>query len=222
MATKVQGINYDLKEDWSPANLNAIYPSFPVGYNANPPARTKFNENKDLKQVFSLGLAEESIEATLDACCTANPGVITKVNRSAKGYVGDANYGFKKNFAMFKKLNDNDAERVAAPVESWHMVPSYPMTGFVFQHTRGWEVDDGRTETSEGLSTGTLYGKDQLLCIMRGNIWEINRNHALNEIWDIAKWYALSKIAAYNGDTTYANSLSLTHTQKCNNFANFR
>lgn len=221
MSTKIRSTDYDLREDWSPANLNAIYPFFPANYNENPPANTKFNDNKDLRQLFTLGLAEEALHDTLERCAVSNPAIVEMNDRNAKNYVGDISFNFKKNFAYLTNLRDNEPPTPAAPVEDWHITPAYEMTGFGFCHLRGWEKE-GQAENVDNMNNGTLYGEDTMLVLIRNKVFVLNNPLAISEIYHLAKYFAMGRMAAYNGDTTYASNLAAQHISKCNAFSSFQ
>ena len=218
MANTKASLNYNVKTDWSPQNLKAIYSSFPKDYVA-PSTNSRFYDNQDLMHLFSYGLLEESMFQTLDKCALVHNKLV-KHSRKGNAYQGDEHFGIKRH-GYLKKLEKNTTTRkVQSPLPT-DAAPRFKQSGFSFMRTTASEVA-GRAEAADGFGTGTLYGKDMLICAIRGQVFEIKIDTMVQEIYHIAKKYAMSKMAAYNNDTSIASNLLTSWTADCNSFSSFK
>ena len=215
--TKKQGTGYDFKADWSPGALKTIY----TGFLPSIPLNAKFNDYKVCKHLLSRGLYEQSMHKTLEGCYGKNTTALGFEDRkNAKGgYSGDEAWGI--DYHTHLKTIKTMTEKKNNVSHSSDLAPRYPVTGIAILHTKEWEKDNNMTNPIANIGIGTLKGKDELVIVVRDVVYHIKAKSALDEINDIAKWYAMSKMAAFNGHTTQATNLLSQWNSRISGFASF-
>tara|TARA_E500000305_G_scaffold8547_1_gene6047 strand:+ start:839 stop:1495 length:657 start_codon:yes stop_codon:yes gene_type:complete len=218
MAKKLKNLSdtFDFKTIWTPNALYSKYNSFPKGYQKN--SIKGFMQYKGCRQLYAYGLYEESIFQTLKQCAIKNPLAVGRHPRGAKGYLGDEAYGLN-NFKYLKKMKDGTT-REKQPLNKNDEVPRQAQSGISILRSREYDVRDPSGKSTWGV--GTFDGVDALVVIARNEVFNIKKSHALKKIFEIAMTFAMSKVAAFDANSSQATNLLTNWTSECNSFASFK